>query len=68
MTSINFNELASKSIPKTIIMPTSPEDAKYIFSVTYTDPDAMQLEDFSRATANSYLKDGCLVLARVFLP
>ena len=43
---IDFTQLTSNSIPPKIEMPASlSADAKYIFSVTYTDPDAMQLED-----------------------
>jgi len=58
MTSINFNELASKSIPKTIIMPTPAQDAKYIFSVTYTDPEAMELDDLAYSASNIIPKEG----------
>ena len=58
MTSINFNELASKSIPKSIIMPTPAQDAKYIFSVTYTDPEAMELDDLAYSASNIIPKEG----------
>ena len=59
MDSINFNELASKSIPKAIDMPSSiSENVKYIFSVTYTDPDAMEINDLAYSASNAIGKEG----------
>ena len=56
---IDFTQLTSNSIPPKIEMPASlSADAKYIFSVTYTDPDAMQLEDFSRALDTVIAREG----------
>ena len=59
MASINFNELASKSIPKAIDMPPGiSENVKYIFSVTYTDPEAMEINDLAYSASNAIGKEG----------
>ena len=43
----NYQDLASTTLPPEIEMPPGlREDANYVFSVTYTDPDAMALKEF----------------------
>ncbi|MDC0034839.1 PLP-dependent aminotransferase family protein [Chloroflexi bacterium] len=55
----NYQELSSTSLPPEIEMPPGlREDADYIFSVTYTDPDAMALQEFADATAKAIKRDG----------
>ena len=55
----NYQELASSTLPIEIAMPPGlKEEADYIFSVTYTDPDAMALEEFADATARAIKRDG----------
>ena len=55
----NYQELASSTLPIEIEMPPGlKEEADYIFSVTYTDPDAMALEEFADATARAIKRDG----------
>ena len=55
----NYQELASSTLPVEIEMPPGlKEEADYIFSVTYTDPDAMALEEFADATARAIKRDG----------
>jgi len=56
---IDFTQLSSNSIPPKIEMPASSNaDVKYVFSVTYTDPDAMQLDDFARAVDTVIAREG----------
>ena len=48
--SFSFNEIGARSAPKQIEMPTGlSEDVKHVFSVTYTDPDAMSVEELAKA-------------------
>ena len=55
----NYQELASSTLPIEIEMPPGlKEETDYIFSVTYTDPDAMALEEFADATARAIKRDG----------
>ena len=54
-----YDDLASKSVPDLIDMPEAlAEDVKYVFSVTYTDPDAICVEDFAKSTANAIKREG----------
>ena len=55
----NYQDLASTTLPDEIEMPPGlREDADYIFSVTYTDPDAMALKEFAEAAAIAIERDG----------
>ena len=55
--SFSFNEIGARSAPKQIEMPTGlSEDVKHVFSVTYTDPDAMSVEDLAKA-AEEVIRD-----------
>ena len=46
----NYQQLASTNLPAEIEMPPGlREEVEYIFSVTYTDPDAMALKEFAEA-------------------
>ena len=55
----NYQDLASTTLPAEIEMPPGlREDADYIFSVTYTDPDAMALKEFAEAAAIAIERDG----------
>ena len=55
----NYQDLASTTLPPEIEMPPGlREDANYVFSVTYTDPDAMALKEFAEATATAIERDG----------
>ena len=55
----NYQDLASTTLPPEIEMPLGlREDAKFTFSVTYTDPDAMALKEFAEATATAIERDG----------
>ena len=56
---LNFNELISRSLPPDIEMPSGlKEDVEYIFSVTYTDPDAMDVSEFSKAAGRAVEREG----------
>ncbi|HAE33840.1 MAG: PLP-dependent aminotransferase family protein [SAR202 cluster bacterium] len=56
---LNFNELISSSLPPDIEMPSGlREDVEYIFSVTYTDPDAMDVAEFAKAAGRAVEKEG----------
>jgi len=55
----NYQDLASTTLPPEIEMPPGlREDVNYIFSVTYTDPDAMALKEFAEAAATAIERDG----------
>ena len=55
----NYQDLASTTLPPEIEMPPGlREDANYVFSVTYTDPDAMALKEFAEAAATAIERDG----------
>ena len=55
--SFSFNEIGARSAPKQIEMPPGlSEDVKHVFSVTYTDPDAMSVEDLAKA-AEEVIRD-----------
>ncbi len=55
----NYQDLASTTLPPEIGMPPGlREDANFIFSVTYTDPDAMALKEFAQAAATAIERDG----------
>ena len=50
----DYQQLASTNLPAEIEMPPGlREEVEYIFSVTYTDPDAMALKEFAQATATA---------------
>ena len=54
-----YEDLASITVPDLIDMPAAlAEDVKYVFSVTYTDPEAICVEDFSKATAKIIKREG----------
>ncbi|SVB12096.1 uncharacterized protein METZ01_LOCUS164950, partial [marine metagenome] len=56
---LNFNELISSALPPDIEMPSGlKEDVEYIFSVTYTDPDAMDVAEFAKAAGRAVEKEG----------
>ena len=53
----SFNEIGARSVPKQIEMPPGlSEDVKHVFSVTYTDPDAMSVEELAKA-AEEVIRD-----------
>ena len=55
----NYQDLASTTLPPEIEMPPGlREDVNFIFSVTYTDPDAMALKEFAEAAAIAIERDG----------
>ena len=55
----NYQGLASTTLPPEIEMPPGlREDVNFIFSVTYTDPDAMALKEFAEAAAIAIERDG----------
>ena len=55
----NYQDLASTTLPPEIEMPPGlREDANYVFSVTYTDPDAMALKEFAEAAATAIEREG----------
>ncbi|MBV46549.1 MAG: hypothetical protein CL900_04985, partial [Dehalococcoidia bacterium] len=55
----NYQQLASTTLPPEIEMPPAlREEVEYIFSVTYTDPDAMALKEFAEAAATVIERDG----------
>ena len=55
----NYQDQASTTLPPEIEMPPGlREDANYVFSVTYTDPDAMALKEFAEAAATAIERDG----------
>ena len=55
----NYQDLASTTLPPEIEMPPGlREDVNFIFSVTYTDPDAMALREFAEAAATAIERDG----------
>jgi 2-aminoadipate transaminase len=55
----DFDSLRSTVLPEEIDMPAAlKEDVEYVFSVTYTDPDAMEIKDFADATARVLERDG----------
>ena len=55
----NYQDLASTTLPPEIEMPPGlKEDANYVFSVTYTEPDAMALKEFAEAAATAIERDG----------
>ena len=57
-----YDDLASKSVPDLIDMPEAlAEDVKYVFSVTYTDPDAICVEDFAKSTSNVIKREGLYI-------
>ena len=44
----SFDDIGATSAPKQIEMPAGlSEDVKHVFSVTYTDPDAMAVEELA---------------------
>ena len=54
-----YEDLASITVPDLIDMPAAlAEDVKYVFSVTYTDPEAICVEDLSKATAKIIQREG----------
>ena len=56
---LDFDKLKSKVLPEDIDMPIAlKEDVEYVFSVTYTDPDAMEIKDFAGAAARVLERDG----------
>mgnify|MGYP001350555385 CR=1 FL=1 len=56
---IDFTQLASNPLTPKIEMPSGlSAEAKYIFSVTYTDPDAMQIKDFAKAIDTVIAREG----------
>ena len=49
---IDFSELSAVPTAPEIVMPEGlAADVDYVFSVTYTDPDAMEVAEFSKAAA-----------------
>lgn len=55
----DFGELTATTLPSEIEMPKGlRDDADYIFSVTYTDPDAMEVKEFAEATERALKRDG----------
>ena len=56
---IDFTQLTSNSVaPKIEMPPGLSAETKYIFSVTYTDPEAMQLKDFADAMDTVIAREG----------
>ena len=57
--SFSFDELGAKSVPSQIEMPQGlTEDVKHVFSVTYTDPDAMSLAGLADAAKVAIKEEG----------
>ena len=55
----NYEQLTAKSLPPDIYMPPGlAADVKYVFSVTYTDPDAMELDGLAKVTSDVVLREG----------
>lgn len=55
----DYQKLTAESAPPVIVMPEGlAADVKYVFSVTYTDPDAMELEGLSKVASNVILNEG----------
>ena len=55
----NYEQLTAKSLPPDINMPPGlAADVKYVFSVTYTDPDAMELDGLAKVTSDVVLREG----------
>ena len=55
----SFNEIGSRSAPKQIEMPPGiSEDVKHVFSVTYTDPDAMSVEELAKSAEEVIRAEG----------
>ena len=47
---MNYDNLFSKNLPAPVEMhPSSQADTKYVFSVTYADPDVLPAEGLSDA-------------------
>ena len=56
---IDFSELTATPIAPDIVMPEGlAADVEYVFSVTYTDPDAMEVAEFSKAAAIAIEREG----------
>ena len=56
---LDFDKLRSTVLPDDIDMPMAlKEDVEYVFSVTNTDPDAMEIKGFAEATARVLERDG----------
>ena len=56
---IDFSELSAVPTAPDIVMPEGlAADVDYVFSVTYTDPDAMEVAEFSKAAAAAIEKEG----------
>ena len=54
---LDFDKLRSTVLPEDIDMPMAlKEDVEYVFSVTNTDPDAMEIKGFA-AAINSKLTE-----------
>ena len=55
----DFTDIEAKSIPSTIDMPPGlMEDCEYVFSVTFTDPDAMDIKALADATSRIISREG----------
>ena len=55
----DFTELEAKNIPDVIDMPKGlMEDCDYVFSVTFTDPNAMDIKALAEATSRIISRDG----------
>ena len=55
----NYEQLTAKSLPIEINMPSLlAADVKYVFSVTYTAPDAMELDGLAKVTSDVVLREG----------
>ena len=55
----SFDDIGATSAPKQIEMPAGlSEDVKHVFSVTYTDPDAMAVEELAKAAEEVIREEG----------
>ncbi len=55
----SFDDIAATSAPKQIEMPAGlSEDVKHVFSVTYTDQNAMAVEELAKAAAEVIREEG----------
>jgi len=55
----DFSSVEARNIPDTIDMPPGlMEDCDYVFSVTFTDPNAMDIQELAEATSRVIARDG----------
>ena len=56
---MEYENLFSKSLPRPVAMPEGlQEDTKYIFSVTYTDPDSTDYETLGKRLQVALAREG----------